>query len=170
MLLCSKCVISPILCRMNITPLVLGKVFQHMLPFTWILTTLSQICLPTCFCRRPPCSLFIPDSIQTLLSLYKPFYVSTCKIPPDPNNPPSVKLYLILQVNVNFNLPLYSHFALLFSDWLFLFFSDWLFIFHLIAKDVLFSFLLSSLIIHFLRARTLFFFHFCRKLHYFLLL
>ena len=119
---------------------------------------------------KTTCSLFIPDSIQTLLSLYKPFYFSTCKIPPDPNNPPSIKLYLILQVNVNFSLPLYSHFALLFSDWLFLFFSDWLFIFHLIAKDGLFSFLLSSLIIHFLRARTLFFFPFCRKLHYFFII
>ena len=62
---------------------------------------------------KTTCSLFIPDSIQSLLSLYKPFYVSTCKIPPDPNNPPSIKLYLILQVNVNFSLPLYSHFALL---------------------------------------------------------
>ena len=70
---------------MNITPLVYMQGLPTYASFHLNShNSVSQSCLPTCFCRRPPCSLPISDSIQTLLCLYKPFYISTCKNPPRP--------------------------------------------------------------------------------------
>ena len=70
---------------MNITPLVYMQGLPTYASFHLNShNSVSQSCLPTCFCRRPPCSLPISDSIQTVLCLYKPFYISTCKNPSRP--------------------------------------------------------------------------------------